>query len=858
MADRIPSAAIVFYENHTNPKPLSVDQLPWAEVIDLFSEHEFTECNPCPGGKKCQKKFSFAFSPGVPRAGTSRLDKNVDWVSLLVFDFDHLTFDELQGVSDRLSGLESLLSSTHSHLHGGPDDCCVRIILPLARPLTPEEYRVVHHEVRRRYGLEWVRAGKAKPNGADPNARDTSRLYFLPTAPVGSETLVGHEEGALLDLDELLKGFVPEPAQAAPEGVSTPTPERPADMGELHRLLRGYHPKHKERDDDEAISRKELVRRAEAGEPLVQVEERGQRERSCHRLGKILANLLPDGVSVEAMTELVRASIMSMPTYEDDGEKDTIEERFKKLAYSWDRGREARGHQKETWAAEKVKGDLLRERIKKRFNLKSARAPAPDDDDDPPPPSAPPPPPPGDGEPPEDDNSTEGWEGLLVWTQKKDGSRGPLKNVDGNADTLLTYHPDWHQVLKYNEVTKDVIPAGGPLIDYENTPAQITSGVKYWLQRHPEYSLALATKDVMGAILHAAKSNAFDPLKDYLNGLIWDGVDRLDTFLEHYCGAQTKDGTGKDITEHIRKISRRWLISAVARGLDPGCKVDTVLILEGEQGIKKSMLLDALGGEWFADSAINIADKDSKMLAGRSWIVEMPELSAMHASETESQKAFFSSRVDKFRPPYGYAIEVFPRRCVFVGSTNDERYMNDITGNRRYWAARCGDFLIKQARRDRDQIWAQAVAVYKASSTCAQCAAAKDGEERCPEHRWWLNQAENKVLESINNQRLKNEYAEAILDYILKIEPAKRPGAFSMYDIATRILSLTADRLNSQHPAIGRALKTLGFEKDRRMENGIRTVWHIVPEGIMRSPRRVPGREHLTPVPKPDDDEEVK
>lgn len=883
VADRIPPAAIVFYEDHLNTEPLSIEMMPWEStpegseatgVFDLFSEHEFTDCAPCPGGKKCKKKFSTAFSPAVPREGTTRADENVDWVSLLVFDFDHVTRVELEGVCDRLAGLESLLCSTHSHqLKGNPDDCCVRIIFPLARPLTPTEYRHVHREVRKRYGLEWTRSGEKGLTGADPSAKDISRLYFLPTAPVGSETLVGHETGALLNLDELLQNVAPEPPRAAPKvprPVGVVPPSAPADMDALRRCLHGYNPHRRDKDDDEVISRKELVQRVEEGEPLVDVEEKGQRERSCHRLAVILAHLLPDGTSIEAVLELVRPSIMSLPVLDGDGEDDTTEARFEKIRKSWFKGLEQKAEQRVKKELKRAEKEKFRNGFQKRFKVKSSPssidAPTGEVSEDDP-----------DVDPDDDDSQAkndpafDGWEDLFIWApEKKDGTRC-LTHIDENAKTHLAYSPEWRLVLRYNEVTKDVVVVGeSPLEDHETEPSLLSAAVKYWLQKQGRKSVKLKKNEVMDVVVNVARMNAFDPVKDYLNNVKWnDGVPRVDTFLEKYCGARIEDGLGNDITGMVQRMSRCWLIGAVARGLNPGCKMDTVLILEGDQGVKKSTMLGVLGGEWFTDSPIVIGDKDSKMLAGCSWIAEMAELSSMHASAVEPQKAFFSSRIDKFRPPYGYAIETFPRRCVFAGSTNDDRYMNDITGNRRFWPVWCVKFDIRGARRDRDKIWAEATAIYKAGgAACPTCVAAKDGEDRCAEHRWWFTAAENKDLEKINNQRLKNEFAEAITDYILKMDPIfsvseleampkekraalnMRPRAFSMYEIAVDILKLAADRVNSQQGPIGRALKTLGFKRERCMVNGARSYQHTVPDDLLTAPKRVRGR-HLYSVPNP-------
>lgn len=822
----IPAATLAFYEDHESPHPV-VEPYEWSEIVALLTEHEFTNCTPCPGGQSCKAKFTLAFSPGAPRVGTSRSNKNIDSISLLVYDFDHLLRSELETLCERIAGLECILYSTHSHLHGGPDDCCVRLVFPLSRPLKPDEFRFARNSVIARFGFEWYRNGPPpKLVGADRNPKDLSRLFFLPTAPVGVEVEAGHQEGALIDLDEMLRG-APRPSAPRlrivpplPSSFVGPQVSLSVDMESLRRLLKSYRPDSE--DLDEKILKKELVRRVYAGEPLVRPEEEGQREKSCHRLGKIFAYLLPSGLPEEAMVELARKSVSSMPVCQTDNEEDTLDARFAKLAYSYQRGTQERAARDAAFEAEKAasraSAQKFRERMSKRREARPRSTPSPEASATP------------DDELP--DTEYDGWEELLVYKTLQDGSQ-VLDSADSNAETLLIYYPEWRAVLRYNELTKDVEIIGGPLQPYEKTPEQVTTGVKYWLQR--EHGLKLRTADVMDAILHAAKSNSYDPVRDYLLDVAkpaWDGQARINSFLELHCGAAMVDGLGKPIGDHTRRISRRWFISAVARALQPGCKMDTVLILEGEQGLKKSTAFRTLAAPWFTDSSIDITNKDSKMLAGRNWFIELSELSAMRAAESEAQKSFFSSQTDQFRPPYGRAISTFHRHSVFVGTTNDERYLNDLTGNRRYWPIHCLKIDLQKIRQDRDQLWGEAVAIFQAGEQCASCQALPEDEDRCSEHRWWLSRDENKSLEAMNNYRLKNEYADAIRLYLLRAPPNVRPESYLTYEVATEMLAIPADRVASQQAAIGRALKTLGFERKRVREGNSLTWRHFVPKEL--------------------------
>lgn len=864
----VPAARLAFYEDHEKPQPI-FETYEWPELIELLTEHEFTECTPCPGGQQCKAKFTLAFSPGAPREGTTRANKNVESVSLLVYDFDHLTRAELEGVCDRISGLESVLYSTHSHHHKGPDDCCVRIFFPLSRPLSPHEFRHVRTQVIARYGLEWIRPG-APPRvvGADPNPKDISRLYFLPTAPVGTAVEAGHQEGALLDLDEILQGvprasaprprLVVAPSISSPEGMGPPLELPPVDMDLLRRLLKEYKPKNEERDLGELISRKELVRRVYEQEPLVRPEEEGKRNISCHRIAKILAYLLPSSTPEEAMIELVRKSVRSMPAYDTDGEKDTVDARFATISRSWNEGIKERADQEAVFEAQREAERSASRRFREWSKRKEAKRSSP-------PPASEAPRESGEGGDPDaagtpvptmedelDGPSSADWEDMLVYKETKNGR--VLLGFLANILTLLSFHPEWFKMLAYNEITKNVEIRGGPLEVYEKTPQQIVVGTKAWLQTI--FEVDFRTADVLDALVHVAKSNAYNPLQEYLSVTRHDGVPRVDTFLETYCGASLMGVDKKDITSYVRKVSRRWLVSAVARALTPGCKMDTVLILEGKTGIYKSTALKALGGPFFSDSKIAIGEKDAMQLAGTNWIHEIAELTAFHASETEQQKAFFSSPVDQFRAPYDKVPDKYPRLACFVGSTNDERYMNDPTGNRRYWPIECiRSFSIRDLRRDRDQLWAEAVAIFRAGLTCLKCQALNIGlpspwheqyaHDRCEQHRWWFDNSENDELEKVNVHRLRAEYADTIREYLLRLSPENRRAAYTLNEIAIDMLKLAPDRVLSQTAGIGRALKVLGFEKDRPTENGIQLRVFVTPELLLRAPKKPPAHMKL-------------
>ncbi|MCC8043895.1 MAG: virulence-associated E family protein [Clostridiales bacterium] len=203
-----------------------------------------------------------------------------------------------------------------------------------------------------------------------------------------------------------------------------------------------------------------------------------------------------------------------------------------------------------------------------------------------------------------------------------------------------------------------------------------------------------------------ASQNGYNPLTDYLNGLEWDGVPRLDTLFIDYMGAEDDSYT--------RCVTRKIMVAAVARAMEPGCKFDNMLVLCGTQGLGKSSILDKLALGWFNDSILTFEGKDAAELIQGVWIVEIAELHAMRRTDVTRVKQFLSQRIDRFRPAYGRNVKEAPRSCVFFGTANDKDFLDDMTGNRRFWPV---DVDIQAAKKEvwKDltddeiaQIWAEA------------------------------------------------------------------------------------------------------------------------------------------------------
>lgn len=210
------------------------------------------------------------------------------------------------------------------------------------------------------------------------------------------------------------------------------------------------------------------------------------------------------------------------------------------------------------------------------------------------------------------------------------------------------------------------------------------------------------------AVEIVARERSFHPILDYLDNLEWDGRCRLDTWLTEYIGA--------DESPYTHSIGRSALIGAVARIRNPGCKVDTVPIIEGRQGLGKSSAARILFDPWFSDELADLGGKDAAMQTQGAWLIEISELDAMTRSEVSRIKAFVSRATDRFRPPYGARVIESPRSCVFWGTTNSEAYLKDETGGRRFWPIKAGRINVEALAGARDQLWAEADRLYRAGA----------------------------------------------------------------------------------------------------------------------------------------------
>jgi putative DNA primase/helicase len=308
------------------------------------------------------------------------------------------------------------------------------------------------------------------------------------------------------------------------------------------------------------------------------------------------------------------------------------------------------------------------------------------------------------------------WRSTLFYKQKGGENTEKVLDLAANAVTILTHDERWDGVLAYDEfaeglVTLKVPPWREVDAHFGLAPGDWTDEdtirMQCWLSA--AYRIDLGLGPVLDAVKIAAHKRRVHPVRDWLDGLRWDGKRRLVTWLT--------DVMGCDDTPYVRAVGIAWAISAVARAYRPGCKVDTVLVLEGKPGVFKSSVLRALvGDEWFLEMSVSdVANKDAMQLLRRKWIAEFPEIDGLSRTEQAHVKSFFSRQVDTYRPSYGKGTKDFPRQTPFAATTNKSEYLTDETGGsgRRMWPVRCTRGDVALAHVMRDQLWAEAVARYQ-------------------------------------------------------------------------------------------------------------------------------------------------
>ncbi len=292
-------------------------------------------------------------------------------------------------------------------------------------------------------------------------------------------------------------------------------------------------------------------------------------------------------------------------------------------------------------------------------------------------------------------------EQVPVWQRLHRNKDGVALKVPANLAKILRFDPQWGPRLSLNEMSRDICHDGEPKRDH------FVDEVQEWVQ--DTYGLNFGRDEVRAKLLAQCSQNMTHPVRRYLLGLpAWDGEERLRRVPEEILQADPHDLNPQYLV--------RWAVGAVRRVLQPGCKLDTTLVLSGPQGFLKSTFFAELAGEWFGDSPVDLTNKDGYLVLHQSWITELGEID--HLTSVQSQekvKAFLSSRRDIFRAPYAASAAIYPRSCVIVGTTNRDQFLTDSTGSRRFWPIKVtGTINVTLLRSWRDQLWAEALNLERA------------------------------------------------------------------------------------------------------------------------------------------------
>lgn len=376
------------------------------------------------------------------------------------------------------------------------------------------------------------------------------------------------------------------------------------------------------------------------------------------------------------------------------------------------------------------------------------------------------------------------------WRDLCEQGRYGLRQNLHNALLALRIDPDWTARFAFDEMRQCAILDFDPIQDID------VFRIHAWMQGRGRLE-TIALSIVQEAVETVARDNPFHPIKLYLDNLQWDGTLRMADWLSTYLGAEANP-------VH-QQIGSMFLVSMIARIMEPGCKADHMLVLEGPQGIGKSRACRILAGdEYFSDTIPDLSGDAVRIamhLRGK-WIIEVPELSAFTAAEATRLKAFLSTLVEQYTPKYGRREVYEPRQCVFIGTTNDDAYLKDETGGRRFWCVKCGAINVALLTRDRDQLLAEARDAYLNHA------------------QWWPDPLfERHHIAPTQLARLWHDaWEETVAAYL-----AARYQV-TLLEIAIEAIGIPKERFDRKHQhRLAAILRTLGWERGR--STGGTHVW---------------------------------
>lgn len=398
------------------------------------------------------------------------------------------------------------------------------------------------------------------------------------------------------------------------------------------------------------------------------------------------------------------------------------------------------------------------------------------------------------GEPPPPGPRDPRWIDQLVYDGRK------VANCVANVMLVLHEHELWQGVLAFDEFGQRVVKrraapyeADSAAMPAEWSDVDDTRAAAWLSRRYGGMGFIPASAVVAEAANEAARAAAYHPVLDWLRTLSHDGTVRIDHWLVDYLGV-------KD-TEYTRLVSRWFLIGMCRRVIEPGCKFDTCLVLEGPQGRKKSSALRVLAGEWFSDTELDLQHKDSMSYIRGKWLHEVAELGSLMRAEETRQKSFLSRQVDEFRPTYGRREIRSPRQVAFGATTNQWQWNKDPTGGRRFWPVEVGEEIdLDGLASVREQLFAEAYAL------------------ALQRERYWPEPEQQREL--FDPEQLAREAPEAFVDLLgawLNSATGSMKEEFSLAEACMEGLKLDARALTRDvQTRVGIALHKLGCARVER------------------------------------------
>lgn len=683
--------------------------------------------------------------------------------SALALDIDFGTPDVWLTLAEELT-CAACVYTTHKHTPEAPR---LRIVVPLAREVSAEEYVPVARGFASRIGMDYF----------DDSTYEPHRLMYWPSTPVDGEYECLTFEGEPLDPDVILDGYTnwqdasTWPMSTRQVSVVASTASKQEDPREKSGIVGAFC---------KAYTIQEAI------EAFIPAYEAISEDRYTYTPGEATGGLVvyenglfayshhgsdPAGQQLCNAFDLVRLHKFGELDRDAQGASGGKAPSYKEMT---------------AWAADlpEVRSQLLLAAVDEFETVTG--------------------------------ESGEWMAGLDLETDKA----GKLRPTLPNLVTLLRADPNLKGIA-YDELwcsiaVKDILPWARPALPWRDVDdANLAAYVEERFARFAE-------RDLKNALAIVADERKFHPVRDYLKTLpTWDGIERVDTLLVDYLGAEDD--------EYTRAVTRKLLCAAVRRAKRPGVKFDTMLVLAGPQGIGKSTLIARLGGDWFNDS-LSLADTRDKTAAEKLqgfWIHEFGELAGLRKADTESLRSFLSRQDDIYRGAYERRVSRHPRQCVFFGTTNaEDGFLTDPAGNRRMWPVDVtGDCIAKPwdlTDRDVAQIWSEAVTLERAGEplhlTGAVARMAKDRQRDAIE----VDERVGMIAEFLDRQ-ITSDWAKLSAserrNWFMGIAPDSEPRELVQRD-SVSVIEIWCECLDKRQADlsrrdsywIGNALRKLGWE----------------------------------------------